>query len=168
MDWRPAFLAALEQRACSLDACKAVPVDPSTVYRERQRNPEFADAYETARQVGALTLEQEATRRAVQGVQRLKFHNGQVVMVPTGKMVQAKDGAEVPEMVPYVEHEYSDRLLELLLKRHFPAEYREKLADVNVTANASASVTVTSDDELASFQAAREKFLRRLDQPGQN
>jgi len=65
---------------------------------------------------GALSLEEEAIRRARDGVRRMKFNpkTGEPYIDPeTGK--------------PYLEHEYSDNLMLALLKRHFP-DYRERAA----------------------------------------
>ena len=36
---------------------------------------------------------------------------------------------------PYIEHEYSDALMCLLLKRYFPDNYKEQRRDVHVTSN---------------------------------
>lgn len=175
LDWKPAFLSALEHSACSLDACKAVPVDPSTVYRERQRDPEFAAAYEAARQVGAQLLEQEATRRAKDGCKKLVLCKGQPVRLNKEDAagidgwIEAKGSDGTGLGWGYLfEVEKSDRLLELLLKRHFPDQYREKLAQVNVSASASANSQVLGDDELRKIQATREQLLQRMQQPGQN
>lgn len=58
-------------------------------------------------------LELEARRRACEGVERKKFHQGEPVIDPvTGKH--------------YVEREYSDILLICLLKAHRPKKYRER------------------------------------------
>ncbi len=175
LDWKPAFLSALEHSACSLDACRAVPVDPSTVYRERQRNAEFAAAYEAARQVGAQLLEQEATRRARDGTRKLVLYKGEPVRLGKAEAegldgwieATGADGQGLGWGYLY-EVTYSDRLLELLLKRHYPEQYREKLAQVNVQATATANPQVLGDDELMSIQAAHERLLRGMRPPGQN
>lgn len=123
-DWRRAFLAAFAKCGTVVGGAEAARIAPETVHRAKIADKDFAAQFEAARVAGAYLLEHEATRRAVQGVQRLKFYEGQVIMVPTGKMIE-REGEQVPEMTPYVEHEYSDALLALLLKRHFPNEYRE-------------------------------------------
>ena len=69
----------------------------------------FADAQAAANEM----LEAEARRRATQGVERMKFYKGEPIIDPrTGK--------------PYIEHEYSDRLLELALKAHMPDKYVDR------------------------------------------
>ena len=148
-DWRPAFLKCLAAcRGLLLPACKAAGVDRVSVWRERQRNADFAARYEEARQLGAHYLEEEATRRAVEGCKKLVLHNGKPVLDDQGQ--------------PIVEVQYSDRLLELLLKRHLPEVYREKLATVNVQATATAISVVTSNSDLQALQAARAAMLATM------
>ncbi|MCH8830439.1 MAG: hypothetical protein IID45_12760, partial [Planctomycetes bacterium] len=71
--------------------------------------------------------EAEARRRAIDGVVKLKFHNGQLIKIPLvqdGKPVCDEAGAVV--MVPYTEHAYSDVLLIFLMKGAQPEKYRER------------------------------------------
>ena len=149
-DWRPAFLRALAECHGSMaPACKAARVDRVTVWRERQRNADFATRYEDARQLGAQCLEEEAARRAVDGSKKLVLWNGRPVLDHQGQ--------------PIFEVQYSDRLLELLLKRHLPEVYREKLAAVNVRATATAAGSaVVSDADLLAHQSARAAMLAEL------
>lgn len=160
-DWRPAFLAAFSLTGVVLSACEAVPIHISTVMLEKKVNSTFAAGYEAARIAGAHTLEKEAVRRATQGVRKLKFFEGQMIMIPSGNMIENEDGTRRPEMVPYVEHEYSDTLLALLLKRHFPADYREKPPEVSVTSNTNVSVVISAD-QLATYQAREKQALEAL------
>lgn len=44
-DWRPAFLDALEEIGTVTGACEAAKVGRRTVYKERQRNEDFALAW---------------------------------------------------------------------------------------------------------------------------
>ena len=125
-DWRPAFLASYAICGTVLTAAEAAQISARTVQREKRDNEAFAAEYEEARLAGAMTFEQEAVRRATQGLRKYKFYEGRPIMIPdpSGATVE-EGGKQVPAMVPYYEHEYSDTLLLALLKRHFPAEYRE-------------------------------------------
>lgn len=78
----------------------------ATFYLIRQREPEFAAAWEEALQIGLDRLEDEAIRRAVDGNEEPVFYQGQQV-----GMVR----------------KYSDGLLTTLLKAHRPARYRERV-----------------------------------------
>jgi hypothetical protein len=75
----------------------------------------FADAQATANEA----LEIECRRRAERGVERMKFYKGEPIMDPrTGK--------------PYIEHEYSDTLLAMLLKAHLPDKYVDRVEQKNI------------------------------------
>src|SRR5437773_12017557 len=100
VDWRQAFLKALENVRVINAACRLAGVSVMTVWRERKANTEFATAYEESLHCGARMLEEEAIRRAVHGVRRLKFNpkTGLPYIDPaTGE--------------PYVELDFSDSLL---------------------------------------------------------
>jgi hypothetical protein len=79
--WSKAFLVALAQLGNVRFACEAAQIDRRTAYYLRDADPIFAEEWSTALEESADLLEQEARRRAEQGVQRLKFHNGAVIMV---------------------------------------------------------------------------------------
>lgn len=92
-------------------------------------------------------MEAEAIRRAHDGVVRMKFNSrtGQPFIDPrTGE--------------PYMEHEYSDTLMAILLKRHFP-EYREPKGDVHVTSTVNNNTILTSPEFI---QAVRDRRLAAL------
>lgn len=148
VDWRPAFLKALESVGVICKAAEAAEVSVMTVWRERKGNPEFTTAYEEALGCGALLLEQEAIRRAKDGVRRMKFNpkTGEPYMDPgTGK--------------PYIEHEYSDALMVTLLKRHIP-EYRDKPSEVHVAQTVNNGVVLT-EERLEQLQKLRAEALER-------
>ena len=79
-------------------------ISPETPRQHAMKHPEFAAAMAQALQDYRDTLEIEAYRRAVEGVEKPVYYKGVVV----GQVL-----------------EYSDRMLELKLKRHIP-EYRDR------------------------------------------
>lgn len=88
----------------------------------------FAEAYNTARQFFCDLLEQEAQRRGREGWDEPVYQKGQRVMEPvfdpeTGEPKRDADNNVV--LRPAVVRRFSDRMLELLLKRHIE-EYRDK------------------------------------------
>ncbi len=111
-DWKTPFLAALSECGSVKTACRLGKVDRSHAYSVREKDPEFAKAWDIAREEGGETLEDEALRRAVAGTDRPVFHQG----VQVG-----------------VIREYSDSLLAILLKANNPSKYREPRGDINVT-----------------------------------
>lgn len=109
-----AFLAAFRTCYSIKQAAAAAKINPSTHKYWMKHDPEYAKVFTEARENAVDALEDEAYRRAVDGMERKKFHNGEPIIDPvTGEQ--------------YVEREYSDKLLELLLKANFPAKYRERM-----------------------------------------
>lgn len=105
IDKRRRFLEHLEKGFSVTMACKSVGIARSTVYAHRKANADFAAEWEDAVEAGIDLLEDEALRRAKDGTERPVYHQG--VQVGTIR-------------------EYSDRLLELLLRARRPEKYRER------------------------------------------
>lgn len=108
---------------------------------ERNRNPAFAQAWDDAIAEAIGKLEREAFRRGVEGwVERGVFD---------------KDGNRVGDVV-----RFSDRMLELALKRHVP-EYRERAQlDVNgrVQIHADLRARIEADIDSTHERRAVELF----------
>ena len=102
--WVPAFLAAIEEGAFISDACKAIGRSRSTVYEYRDRCPEFAEAWEDAREIAIYALETTAYQRALNGHKEPIYYNGEKVGERT------------------VHH---DKLLMFLLRAMRPEKYRD-------------------------------------------
>src|SRR5215212_2722633 len=85
-------------------ACRQAGVCRSALYEWRASDPAFTAAMDEAGEEATDLLEEEARRRAVEGVERLKFgRDGRALIDPrTGSA--------------YVEHRYSDALLMCLLR----------------------------------------------------
>lgn len=126
--WARGFLASLAEQGNVRLACEAARIERSTAYRLRESDEDFGSAWDTALDQAADLLEEEARRRAYDGVRRYKFDRGKPIMVPVvgGDGLVVKDDKGELEMVPYVEHEYSDTLLIFLLKGIRPEKYRER------------------------------------------
>ncbi len=101
--------------------------------QDRDNHSHWIDTWEdyparfaVAHQTYIESLEMEVDRRAVKGIERLKFYQGELIKIPIydadGKPILGDDGQ--PVLVPYVEHLYSDNLLMFRLKKLRP-EYRE-------------------------------------------
>lgn len=106
-----AFCAALAETGIVARACKAVDISRACAYKWREEVPDFAAAWDRALHIGITALEDEAHRRAFEGVDEGVYHQG--VLMDTQK-------------------KYSDTLAIFLLKAHRPEKYRER-SDVNVT-----------------------------------
>jgi hypothetical protein len=112
--WPKAFLAALAKTGNLSRSCSVAKVAPSTMYALRDKSEEFNTSIDKALIQAADVLEDEAMRRARDGLVRYKFYKGEPIIDPrTGE--------------PYYELEYSDTLLIFLLKGCNPVKYRENM-----------------------------------------
>jgi len=101
---RAAFLSVLAE-CCNVGrACAAVGITRVCAYEWRSKDPAFTKAWEQALQIGLSALEDEAHRRAFEGVDDPVFHQGE--QCATIK-------------------KYSDTLAIFLLKAHNPDKYRD-------------------------------------------
>lgn len=101
--WKERFIKALAVSGNVLFASKAAGIDRRTSYEQCERDPIFKAAFEEARECAADRLEQEAYRRAHDGVRKPIAVNKRTLWV----------------------REYSDTLLIFLLKAARPHKYRD-------------------------------------------
>lgn len=103
-----AFCAALAASGGSVTrACEAVDISRMCAYGWRNDDPVFAEDWDKAKAIGLEALEDEATRRAYEGVAEPVFYLGQ----QTGTI-----------------QKYSDTLAIFLLKGGKPDKYRERVS----------------------------------------
>jgi len=130
-----AFCAALAETCNVGKAAAAVGISRYTAYIWRRDIPEFATAWDEAMKAGLLALEDEAHRRAFEGIDKPLSHQGQftylrdwnAVNPDTGKLYDVppilKDENGNPKLATM--KEYSDTLAIFLLKAHAPEKYRD-------------------------------------------
>ena len=115
------FLAAYEVDPCISRAAKAAKCARSNHSEWLNSNEAYRAAFEQAHETMVDSLEHEARRRAVEGIPRYRFNGkGEPIYDPN------KVDPETGEHELLIERHYSDRLLELLLKRHRPVEFGVK------------------------------------------
>jgi hypothetical protein len=102
---RERFIATLADSCNVSEACRAAGIGRTTAYEWKGEDASFAAAWEQAEQEAADKLEREAWRRAVEGTDKPVTFQGRVC--DTYK-------------------EYSDRMLEILLKAHRPEKFIER------------------------------------------
>jgi hypothetical protein len=126
---KTAFLAAFTKVASISKAAKLAGVSRQAHYKWHGEDEVYRSAFAAAKSEALMVLEDEMMRRAIHGVERLKFDaKGRPIMDPrTGK--------------PYVEHAYSDNLAMFLAKSLAPDKYREHS---HVTLNGHTNVTLTA------------------------
>ena len=99
------FLVELNAGETVRDAARTACVGRATIYRWRDDDEEFAEAWDDAIDAGTELLELEAIRRGRDGVRKPVFHQGQIC----GHV-----------------QEYSDTLLIFMLKARRPQVYRDR------------------------------------------
>ena len=102
---RQAFLEALAETASVSRAAELSGIGRARWYACRRRDPAFAAAWDEALDQGTDALEDEAVRRALEGVDKPVFRGNEIV----GHL-----------------REYSDRLLVLMLKARRPEKFKER------------------------------------------
>lgn len=109
---RELFFTNLAQTGRVVTAAKLAGfTDTSYLHRLRREDEDFAAEWDLALEAAADTLEEEATRRAVEGVLDPVFYKGEVVGYKTN---------------------YSDQLMMFLLRGLRPNKYNPKQGDTNV------------------------------------
>jgi hypothetical protein len=112
----------------------------TTAYDWREEDPDFAEKWDRAMRIGVTALEDEATRRAFEGVDEPVIHQGQFQyalepkLTRSGKPVMDR-ATKQPVMVASFNEDgtrklasvkkYSDSLAAMLLKAHAPDKYRD-------------------------------------------
>jgi hypothetical protein len=104
--WDKSFLAALRVHGNVSVACHVCEIDRSTVYRRRNTDDEFRQAWDDAMEEAGDWLEHEARRRAEEGTLKPIYFKGELVGF---------------------EREYSDTLMGMMLKGIKPDKYGDKI-----------------------------------------
>ena len=165
-----AFCAALAETGIVARACKAVGIARQTAYEWRDEIPEFAAAWDRALRIGVSALEDEAHRRAFEGVEDPLTHQGNFTYLYDP--VIGDDGEPVldakgnPQYKPRLDEtgkhmvasvrKYSDTLAIFLLKAHNPEKYRE---NSKVELAGHVAITDMSEDEMRAELAALQTEL---------
>lgn len=125
-----AFLKAYEVSLSIRKASEVSKVDRGQCARWRKESEDFDEAFLLTEESAIELIEEEARRRAVDGVKRQRFG-------PRGTPIRDEETGEL-----IYERVYSDKLLLALLKRHRPQEYSD---NHNVTANGVLGVAPLGD-----------------------
>ena len=139
------FLDALAQTGNVRQAAKAVGFSANRFYVHRRQDPPFAAAWEEAMQHAMdIVLEPEAIRRAVEGVEKAVYYQGE----PVGTV-----------------REYSDTLLIFLLKGGKPDKYKDRREVFHrgtiALLEKLEQIAAMSPDELEAFLAEVEAHLHQ-------
>lgn len=108
---RGAFLNALRDIPNVTRACRIANITRQWAYEMKRSDAQFASEWEDALDQGIEAMEAEAMRRAVEGIDKPIFYQGDEVALL---------------------REYSDTLMIFLLKAHRPERYRES-SNIDIT-----------------------------------
>ena len=155
--WHDAFMAALREYPVFSHACEAVGVNYSTVWRHREKNPEFEAQCREAMEVGIDKAEKEAFRRGVHGWHEPVIDKGRLAWAYQ-RNVDA-DGVESyspvlddnGQPVPLTIKKHSDSLLQFVLKGRRRSTYGDK---TELTGANGGPVTVLDETQKAARVAA--------------
>ncbi len=126
---KKAFLEALLRIGLVKNACVAVGVSASTVYRWMEEDPEgFGKEVERVNAIINLDIDDSFIKRGVHGVKSQMFYKGKPVMTPklneNDEEVKGEDGE--PVMVAVFETVYSDTCLLAAAKSRMPDKYADR------------------------------------------
>lgn len=161
-----AFCAALSETCQVGKACKAVGIARQTAYEWRNEMPDFAAAWDRAMKIGVTALEDEAHRRAFEGIDDPLTHQGQFTYLWKDKLdedgnVVINEATGLPEREPLLDEngeqriaavrKYSDVLAMFLLKSHAPEKYRD---NAKLELGGHLALGQMSDEEIRAELAA--------------
>ena len=149
------FLRCYAETGSVTGAAAAARIHRSTHYRRLKSDPTYQAAFEAAGEVAIGVLEDEALRRAVEGVPEPVTYQGQFSYLP--KLDEADNVVLDPEGRPIRGklvsiRRYSDSLLMFLLRGARPEKYRERH---HMDVNANIAVTKfkgSLEDLLATYR----------------
>lgn len=144
-----AYLDGLRSHGNRSRAAREAGMSLQTVKKRRQRDEEFAEAEDLALEEAADALEEEARRRAHDGIVKAVFHNGK--RVDDGEVIQ-----------------YSDALLAKLLDGALPHKYAQRVKSEVTGADGGpiriGDETETSARIAAILEAARHRKANAVDE----
>lgn len=133
--WEKAFLTALAERGVVSRAAEAAGINRGTAYRHKEASPEFSLAWDAAMEDATDVAEEEAFRRAVEGILEPVFYAGEEVATI---------------------RKYSDQLLVFLLKaRRYRSQVEVTGADRGPIEFKDVSATDELEQEMARIAATK-------------
>ena len=135
-----AFLAAYAECGNVTQAAEIAGIDRNTHYGWKHSDPLYAEALAAAEGQAADRLEQEARRRAVEGVIEPVFYKGKMVTEGEGESKK-----------PVGIRRFSDTLLIFLMKGAMPEKYKERVAAEHTGKNGG-PIEVTKYDQLSDAE----------------
>jgi len=128
------FLSLLADIGNVSKCCEALNICRQDLYIKREKNKTLAKQWDVAKKASIARLEDEAWRRAFEGIKKPLFYKGE--------QVKDKDGN------PYFERVYSDTLMMHRLNAERPDKYHyRQQVDANVNGEITVKVVKFADKE---------------------
>lgn len=127
------FINAFRESGNITLSCQISGMSRQSVKYHRDVDEDFSREYDEALEEASDLLEKEAHRRGVRGIDKPVTYQGKIMYerYPEDWPDKEKAGKYrtdfLGEPIPVVIREYSDRMLELLLKANLPDKYRENI-----------------------------------------
>ncbi|MCB2009754.1 MAG: hypothetical protein KDF64_03975 [Geminicoccaceae bacterium] len=131
-----AFLQAIELGHTVKKAAGFADISRSLIYRWKDSDPDFSAAFEHAQTVALEVYEEETRRRAIEGIRKLRVHEGQPVFCwvdPDGNVIEAPPFETREEALeagyrrePVYDVAYSDTLAIFRMKAIAPDKYCDR------------------------------------------
>lgn len=161
---KDAFLAAFKVTANLSKSAEIVGIERQLHYRWLETDEAYAVAFEQAKHEAAQSLEDEAVRRAHEGILEPVIYQGalctEVIRDKDGKIQYDRKGNAKER--PLVVRKQSDTLLLALLKAWKPEKYREtfkgEIAMPRALTLTKDRLATLTEEELASLIAIHEKL----------
>lgn len=133
---KKAFLVAFAECGNVTQAALSAGIVRQTHYDWLDKFPEYAELFEQAKESAADRLEQEARRRAVQGVEEVVYYQGKEV----GRQLR-----------------YSDNLLMFMLKGERPEKFKDRTELTGAKGGPIQLEAMTTDQRRSRIQELLEK-----------
>lgn len=164
---RSAFLSAYVRTASITKAARAAKLERQMHYRWLDEDPEYQKQFAAAQREAAQLLEDEAVRRAHEGIVKPLTYKGRFSYKSrpkrdeNGSIVQEHGRTVYEEYgAPLAIREYSDGMMMFLLRGFLPAKYREN-SSVELSGPGGSAISV-SDPRLAELTDEELETLVRL------
>ena len=165
------FLTAYSRCGTVASACDASGIGRSTYKAWKKNDTAFQYALDEVTLDFADEIESEAIRRAKEGVRTIKFTTSGVPIKDPRKL-DPDTGEVKPEWKNdpwYYEEEFSDRLLEMLLKAKRPQEFRDRQSiEVSGPGGVPLEVDLSIRQQMVNDPELTEKLCHLLETTIQN
>jgi hypothetical protein len=145
---KPAFIAAFTKTASITRAAEAAGCTRRLHYRWLHEDPEYAAEFAQARLEAGELIEDEAVRRAYEGIDETLVYQGGLCYSPD--QYDEATGKLKPDAKPLTVKKYDSALLMKLMDGFLPEKYKKRGA-VELSGPAGAPIEIKSNEQLKNL-----------------